>query len=300
MNSHVYFAFHSIDEMGLGKTIEAIAGMILYNGIQEHRHREQRPSVIVTPNEAVAAQWVAALVQNGVSRTRVHKFTKGMNIRYDRNDFIVLEKSKLQTEVRDMFESIKLQAKSPNKNVRKKPSVLFPQTTLDDSRALWVQYEASQGRTNNVYRLDKEDPDDCVRRLIRQFSQRYQHCFRTIVLDECHFLKNQLAYWGIAGLLLSAHSERAIPMSGTPYNNSIRDLAAAMGYVDVSIKPAKNNFWERCLDAKSASAVHEKLSDWKRDFLVRRTKEETLKDTGLKSKVINSRIVEQSPHEIFL
>jgi SNF2-related domain len=283
-----------IDEMGLGKTIEAIAGMILYNGIQEHREREQRPCVVVTPNSAVLEQWITALVKNGVSRSRIHKFSKNMKIHYDRNDFILLEKSKLQSELRDIFEGIK------DKKFRKKTSSLFPQATLHDFRSLWVQYEASHGRARNEYKLDDEAQNDCVRRLIGHMSRRYRHCFRTVILDESHFLKNQLAYWGIAGLLLTAHSERAIPMSGTPYNNSVQDLAAAMGYIDVHIHPAKNDFWQRCLEVSSAEAVHIKLSDWKRDYLVRRTKEQTLKEIGLKSKIVKKQVVEQHPQEIFL
>jgi SNF2 family DNA or RNA helicase len=296
---HAFYLVHltpipSIDEMGLGKTIEAIAGMILYNGIQEHREREQRPCVVVTPNNAVLEQWVTALVKNGVSRVRILKFTKNMKIRHDRNDFILMEKSKLQTELREIFEGIK------DKNLRKTTSSLFPQATMDNFRALWVQYEASHGRARNAYQFEKEAPDDCVRRLIGEMSRHYKPCFRTVVLDESHFLKNQLAYWGIAALLLTVHSERAIPMSGTPYNNSVQDLAAAMGYVDLHINPAKNYFWKRSLDVSCAAAVHSNLIDWKREYLVRRTKEQTLKEIGLKSKTIGKQIVEQHPNEIFL
>jgi SNF2 family DNA or RNA helicase len=280
--------------MGLGKTIEAIAGMILYNGIQEHQERTERPCVVVTPNSAVMEQWITALIKNGVSRTRIHKFTKDMAIRHDRNDFILMEKSKLQMELKEIFQGIK------NKTFRKQTSSLFPQATMEDFQILWVQYEAAHGRARNDYRRANEAEDDCVRRLAGEISRRFQPCFRTVVLDESHFLKNQLAYWGIAALLLTGHSERAIPMSGTPYNNSVQDLAAAMGYINVHIYPARNEFWKQCLGISNAAAIHSKLGEWKRQYLVRRTQEQTLKEIGLKSKIIRKQVVQQHPGEIFL
>lgn len=201
--------------MGLGKTIESIAGMILYNGIEEHRTRKQRPSLIVTPNRAVMEQWIEALKRNGVRHNRIHKFGKGMTIDHNRNDFIVMEKSKLQIEMRAIFNGI------VDKTFIPKSSSLFPHITREDYRKLCTQYRAAQGKERNTYRKEKELPDDCVRRLVHDMANRMraQHkepAFRTVVIDESHFLKNQLAYWGIAGLLLSAHAERAIPMSGTP------------------------------------------------------------------------------------
>jgi SNF2 family DNA or RNA helicase len=203
------------DEMGLGKTIESIAGMILYNGIEEHRTGKKRPSLIVTPNRAVLDQWIEALKRNGVRRNRIKTFTKGMAINHTGNDFILMEKSKLQIEIKAIFSAIIDKKSKPDS------SSLFPHITREDYRKLCTQYRAAQGKEKNIFRRNGELPDDCVRRLvegmvIRMQQQNKEASFRTVVIDECHFLKNQLAYWGIAGLLLSAHSERAIPMSGTP------------------------------------------------------------------------------------
>jgi hypothetical protein len=81
---------------------------------------------------------------------------------------------------------------------------------------------AAKGKAKNHYRRHRECPNDCVRRLVRGIIQRkkdLEPTFRSLIIDEAHFLKNNLAYWGIAGLLLSLHCERAIPMTGTPYNN---------------------------------------------------------------------------------
>jgi hypothetical protein len=160
-------------------------------------------------------QWIVALTRNGVRRNRIQKFTKGMAINHDRNDFIVMEKSKLQTEIKGIFNGI------TEKTFKPDYSSLFPHVTMEEYRKLCTQYRAAQGKAKNIYRQEGELPDDCVRRLVEDMVMRMEAhnkeaAFRTVIIDESHFLKNQLAYWGIAGLLLSAHSERAIPMSGTP------------------------------------------------------------------------------------
>lgn len=178
--------------MGLGKTIESIAGMVLYNGLEEHRTRKKRPSLIVTPNRAVMEQWIEALTRNGVRKHRIKKFTKGMSINHNSDDFIVMEKSKLQVEIKAIFNGITEQRRLPNY------SSLFPHVEMEEYRKLCTQYRSAQGKERNFYRKEKELPDDCVRRLVQDISKRMRHenkepAFRTVVIDESHFLKNQLA-----------------------------------------------------------------------------------------------------------
>jgi hypothetical protein len=84
------------------------------------------------------------------------------------------------------------------------------------------------------------------------------------------------------------------------YNNSVNDLAAAMGYIDVTLKSSRNHFWVTALKSGSTREhVRDALKDWNEEYLVRRTKEETLKHL-LRTKTIKREIVEQHPDEIFL
>lgn len=84
------------------------------------------------------------------------------------------------------------------------------------------------------------------------------------------------------------------------YNNSVNDLAAAMGYIDVSLPSSRNTFWVSALKSGSTREhVRDALKGWKEDYLVRRTKEETLKHL-LGTKTIKRETVEQHPDELFL
>jgi hypothetical protein len=84
------------------------------------------------------------------------------------------------------------------------------------------------------------------------------------------------------------------------YNNSVNDLAAAMAYIDVSLSSSRNTFWVKALQSGSTrDHVRDALKDWKEEYLVRRTKEETLSHL-LGTKTIKCEIVEQHPDDIFL
>jgi len=48
-----------------------------------------------------------------------------------------------------------------------------------------------------------------------------------------------LAFWGIGTALLGAQTKRVILLTGTPYNNSHRDMAALMTYIDPRHPSAK-------------------------------------------------------------
>lgn len=73
-----------------------------------------------------------------------------------------------------------------------------------------------------------------------------------------------------------------------------------MGYIDVGLDSARNSFWVNALKTGySREYVRDALKGWKEMYLVRRTKEETLKHL-LGTKTIKREMVEQHPEEIFL
>ena len=54
----------------------------------------------------------------------------------------------------------------------------------------------------------------------------------------CSILK-VLAFWGIGTALLGAQTKRTVLLTGTPYNNSHRDMAALMTFIDPNHPSAK-------------------------------------------------------------
>ena len=58
------------------------------------------------------------------------------------------------------------------------------------------QYHAEKGNEENRWISEDESRQDCVIRLIREETRLTQH-FETVIIDESHFLRNLLAYWGM-------------------------------------------------------------------------------------------------------
>jgi hypothetical protein len=62
------------DILRLGKTVEKIAGAMLRNGIAMATKKRARPTVIVSPNDAVQVQRRDTLVKNGILLENIHFF----------------------------------------------------------------------------------------------------------------------------------------------------------------------------------------------------------------------------------
>jgi SNF2 family DNA or RNA helicase len=290
----------------LGKTIESIAGAIIFDALAEiiSPGGEQLPTVIVTPNAAVLEQWVQALRRNGVGADRIHRFDKRMTLGdiAHRNDFLLLVKSKLQTEMKAIFDGI------VNKSHVPKSSALFPNISYKGLCKLHLHERVSKGKLDPdvIDRLasqsgKKEAFDDCLRRSFADICEKEElekkFAFRTCIIDEAHFLKNNLAFWGIATLLLGAHSQRVLPLTGTPYNNKTADVAAIMAYIDPGLKFSYTDFWEKATSVKVHKRVREQLKDWTQKFLVRRSKESVLAGV-LGAKIVEITTVRQHPDEV--
>jgi len=64
------------------------------------------------------------------------------------------------------------------------------------SKIIKNQYHAEKGNEENRWINEDESRQDCVTRLIREETRLTQH-FETVIIDESHFLRNLLAYWGM-------------------------------------------------------------------------------------------------------
>ena len=91
-----------------------------------------------------------------------------------------------------------------------KESNFFPNLRLEVIMALDNQKKVSDGKQKNKYRMKDETEAACVTRLIESnmmSSNFLGFKFRTILIDEAHFLKNLSAYWGMGCAMLGALSE---------------------------------------------------------------------------------------------
>jgi SNF2 family DNA or RNA helicase len=288
------------DDMGLGKTVEAIAGSILRNALAAARNEPARPTIIVSPNDAVQVQWRDTLVKNGVFLEIIHMFERGQPARdFDKPIFVLMTRYTLQREVKHVFDLLEEATKNPEAE-HLATSVLFPHATIDNLVALKVQYmdENSKERVDNKYREPKvESMADCVTRLVHLCTRRMQRnstaepVFQTLIIDESHFLKRITTFWGIGAALMATHAFRTAPLTGTPYNNGASDMATQMTFIDAAKRAAYKEWWVDATGGLQAETIRKRVAKWHLDYLVRRRKEDVLQD--LVKKTVESRLISQ-------
>jgi len=294
-----------------GKTVEAIAGAILRNVLSKAKEEKPRPCVIVTPNDAVSVQWRDTLYKNGVAANRIKFFEKGQtSVGFDQDIFLLLTRHRLQAEVKRVFGGLD-QARDHPEMAR---SALFPHVDIDNLLQLKTTYEEEHVkgaiRENNPYRKQGESIADCITRKIllcqaRMKNNKLEPAFSTVLIDESHFLKNLATFWGIGAALVGAHSYRSLPITGTPYNNNVSDLAAMMTFVDPAKDSARRCFWEdktSGYDNNDHEAVTQRFKIWRDHYLVRRLKDSVLKsmvNKTEKQQLVSQYVAEQLVYEYY-
>ena len=156
-------------------------------------------------------------------------------------------------------------------------------------------------RTNPKHSGESEAA--CVARLLSIFIEdpyeRQTLSFRNVIVDEAHFLKNLVSYWGIGCALLGVNAERMVPLTGTPYNNGNQDLASLMAFIDPTHVAAQKDWWDKATSKRWGPAVAEAISDWREDYMVLRKKDVVLIDK-LPPKIIKTMVVMPYMIELFL
>ena len=215
------------DVMGLGKTVEAVAAALLRIAIAKAQRKPARPTIIIAPNDAVMAQWREHLIKAGTPPSSVllykskasretQRWSLGGAHTGLRHPWVLLTRYTLLTEVRQALEGAWTHAGT------KCSSPLFPHLTSQLASALHQVYKAAHGREKHQHKMPGETEADIVSRLVQTAfpSGGSLDVFRTLIIDEAHFLKNQASFWGIGAMLLAVHSDFSVPLTGTPYNNS--------------------------------------------------------------------------------
>ena len=258
---------------------------MLRNAIARVQGKEALPTLIVSPNHAVTTQWIDHLIKAGVPKGWIVHFVPKdwKHPKFRGHIFVLATRYQLQTEAKYVFTQVK-------SNMAACPSSpLFPNASKSLLLKLKNQYLADRGKARDDFRLGGESRSTCITRLMERSQKEIDTCFRTVVIDEAHFLKNLVAYWGLAAGLLGLHTNRMIPMSGTPYNNNAQDLATLMTFIDPSLSSAREEWWNNATQNGAAPAVAEACHEWKEAFLVRRDK--TVLQGILKDKHVVSRKV---------
>lgn len=105
--------------------------------------------------------------------------------------------------------------------------------------------------------------------------------FQYLILDEAHFLKNSQSQITMATKLINA--ERKVALTGTPVENSLMDLFSIMSVVNPGlVTESQAQRWSKEVEPAKIQTLAKALSP----FILRRTKEQVLKDLPEKSEQI--------------
>jgi len=242
------------DGMGLGKTIEAIGAALLrdfvYKVQEEKTNLPSLPTLIVVPSDAFVNQWKNALVYSGVPSETVALFVRDIEVDTLQNEdkpFLLMSKHSLMTEMRHFLKG--------------RGSVLFPNIPEE----LTNLFLDTRTRGGNV-----EEITDAL----GAFSKMsYPKLFRTLIIDECHTLRNLITYGGIGAALLGIAAGRVVPMTCTPFINTTGDLATLMVFIDPTMAAAHKKWWKEATKQETSKSSIDAVSLWKKFYLIRRDQE---------------------------
>lgn len=97
-------------------------------------------------------------------------------------------------------------------------------------------------------------------------------------------MKNLATYWGVGAGLLSALSQRNIPLSGTPFIHGTQDMATLMVYINSTLPQAQKYWWTGATSPYNpGEETVNDVKQWRRNYFVRRKKSVLLKELPLKT-----------------
>lgn len=102
--------------------------------------------------------------------------------------------------------------------------------------------------------------------------------WNNIVLDEAHLTRNPKTHRYSACRMVTRHAQYVYALTGTPFNNTIQDMATLASLVLSPSHPsAKSEYW-----------LHDHhVAQWKRQYFMRRLKHAVLKLPRIKTRVID-------------
>jgi SNF2 family DNA or RNA helicase len=137
---------------------------------------------------------------------------------------------------------------------------------------------------DTIHEFDVIITSYALARLDAQHLERFR--FRTLVLDEAQNAKNPSSQ--IAKVVRGLQADHRLALTGTPVENSLRDLWAIFGFVEPGLLGSEASFRRRFElpiadgDERAASALRSRLEP----FLLRRTKEDVAKELPERTEAI--------------
>lgn len=154
--------------------------------------------VLIGPNDAVLDQWEETLILSGVEFKRIRPYEFYDDKILAHNDhFILTTRHSLASEVRAVLREEHI-------------SNLIPKLPKSLMNALLNIYLAGEGKEKNKFRQKGESGPSCIRRFLQKYKGHIskQILFRTILIDEAHFLKNLSTYWSICAAILALGADK--------------------------------------------------------------------------------------------
>ena len=282
------------------------------SSIPNQNHNVQ-PTLIVSPQDGIQNQWYETLVKSGVPPSRISVWgdTKQQSKKREetcfrdgiadapgddasQSSYILCTRYNIQSELRRLFNEadkyIPMEDDDERLTNDPRATTLFHHVPWNIIWGLRNQYLANKGKERNHFLKKNEKSQDCVARLVKNHLKRNkragaavpQFTFQTIIVDEAHFCKNALAYWGLGLALLGTQSSRTVLLTGTPYNNGPSDMTSLMTYIDPSHAAAKLGWWDQAVSCSSNSEggdgskrryMADAVSQWRKAYMLRRTKD---------------------------
>lgn len=231
--------------------------------IKADSNNDDLPTLIIGPNEAVLNQWEDNLIMSGIKAQNIKYFyPEDKIILKEKGYFILMTRYAVMHEVRNVFNGGN--------------SFIFsnqPQTTMKQLSECMVGIYKESGNGRKTELISQV--------LSSNTNQVTEKCFRTLIIDESHMMKNLSTYWSIGVGLLSATCERNIPISGTPFIHGYQDMATLMVFIDPTKPFASKTWWKKAvIDGGTVTAKY--VHEWRINYFVRREKSVLAKDLPAK------------------
>lgn len=179
--------------------VQCVAACMLRNAIALSQHPEKplKPTLIISPNDAVGTQWYETLVKANVAPSKIYRFKAKSYVKPSgKHHFYLCNRYDLQTETRFCFERLE-------KEGRKSP--LFPNAPKKLLKLMDNQYKAEQGKAknwlkahqheNNRNRDDRQEytnTSEWITRSLSKYVGEIDTVFETVVIDEAVSFKIDL------------------------------------------------------------------------------------------------------------
>ena len=177
--------------------VQCVAACMLRNAIALARQpgKPLKPTLIVSPNDAVGTQWFETLIKANVAPNKIYRFkAKSYDRPSSKHHFYLCNRYDLQTETRYCFERL-------DKEGRKSP--LFPNVPKKLLSVLKNQYLSEQGKAknwlkeqqhqNNRNRDDREysSTSEFISKSLSKYVGEIETVFETVVIDEAVSLRSK-------------------------------------------------------------------------------------------------------------